>query len=578
MYKPILDAVGGSLFLTALVAMLPLLTLFVLLGVLRITAWKSALVSLVVSVLVAVIAYSMPTTQALLAGAEGAAFGFFPILWIVINAIWVYNMTVVTGHFDVLRRSFAKVSDDQRIQAVIIAFCFGALLEALAGFGTPVAITSVMLIALGFRPLKAAVVALVANTAPVAFGALAVPITTLATVSGQSEHALSQMVGRQTPLLGIFVPMALVYIIDKGKGVRETLPATLTCGFAFAIAQFVTSNYISTQLTDIVASLAGALSVVLLLRVWQPKGAYIETEEVEVATAGGSPAAALGARVDGGTVRTGSDDHPVGQGVGTLDELTERDRTANDSPSDVAKAYAPYLIIVAIFVLTQLPGIKDLFNTKSANPSFTWPGLNLQTAAGKPSTIPIFKLNILSAAGTLMVIAGLITIPVIGISPARALKAYGETYRQLAAAIVTVMAVLGLAYVMNASGETATLGKWLAASGSLFAVLSPILGWLGVAVTGSDTSSNSLFGALQVQAAKQTGLPAVLLAAANSSGGVLGKMISPQNLAIAAAAVGMSGREGDIFRKVFMWSLAFLAFMCVVVLLQSTPVLGWMVP
>jgi len=577
-YKPILDAVGGSLFLTALVAMLPLLTLFVLLGVLRITAWKSALVSLVVSVLVAVIAYSMPTTQALLAGAEGAAFGFFPILWIVINAIWVYNMTVVTGHFDVLRRSFAKVSDDQRIQAVIIAFCFGALLEALAGFGTPVAITSVMLIALGFRPLKAAVVALVANTAPVAFGALAVPITTLATVSGQSEHALSQMVGRQTPLLGIFVPMALVYIIDKGKGVRETLPATLTCGFAFAIAQFVTSNYISTQLTDIVASLAGALSVVLLLRVWQPKGAYIETEEVEVATAGGSPAAALGARVDGGTVRTGSDDHQVGQGVGTLDELTERDRTANDSPSDVAKAYAPYLIIVAIFVLTQLPGIKDLFNTKSANPSFTWPGLNLQTAAGKPSTIPTFKLNILSAAGTLMVIAGLITIPVIGISPARALKAYGETYRQLAAAIVTVMAVLGLAYVMNASGETATLGKWLAASGSLFAVLSPILGWLGVAVTGSDTSSNSLFGALQVQAAKQTGLPAVLLAAANSSGGVLGKMISPQNLAIAAAAVGMSGREGDIFRKVFMWSLAFLAFMCVVVLLQSTPVLGWMVP
>ncbi len=578
MYKPILDAVGGSLFLTALVAMLPLLTLFVLLGVLRITAWKSALVSLVVSVLVAVIAYSMPTTQALLAGAEGAAFGFFPILWIVINAIWVYNMTVVTGHFDVLRRSFAKVSDDQRIQAVIIAFCFGALLEALAGFGTPVAITSVMLIALGFRPLKAAVVALVANTAPVAFGALAVPITTLATVSGQSEHALSQMVGRQTPLLGIFVPMALVYIIDKGKGVRETLPATLTCGFAFAIAQFVTSNYISTQLTDIVASLAGALSVVLLLRVWQPKGAYIETEEVEVATAGGSPAAALGARVDGGTVRTGSDDHPVGQGVGTLDELTERDRTANDSPSDVAKAYAPYLIIVAIFVLTQLPGIKDLFNTKSANPSFTWPGLNLQTAAGKPSTIPTFKLNILSAAGTLMVIAGLITIPVIGISPAKALKAYGETYRQLAAAIVTVMAVLGLAYVMNASGETATLGKWLAASGSLFAVLSPILGWLGVAVTGSDTSSNSLFGALQVQAAKQTGLPAVLLAAANSSGGVLGKMISPQNLAIAAAAVGMSGREGDIFRKVLMWSLGFLAFMCVVVLLQSTPVLGWMVP
>jgi len=589
-YRPVLDAVAGSLFLTALVAMLPLLTLFVLLGVLRVTAWKAALVSLVVSVLVAVIAYSMPTTQALMAGAEGAAFGFFPILWIVINAIWVYNMTVVTGHFDVLRRSFAKVSDDQRIQAVIVAFCFGALLEALAGFGTPVAITSVMLIALGFRPLKAAVVALVANTAPVAFGALAVPITTLATVSGQSEHALSQMVGRQTPLLGIFVPMALVYIIDRGKGVRETLPATLTCGFAFAIAQYVTSNFISTQLTDIVASLVGALSVVMLLRVWKPKGAYVEAEGTEVATgrAGARPdAARAGAAAraghEAGSPTGGSDhpagsDHPIGQGVGTLDELAARDASAHDTRADVVKAYAPYLIIVALFVLAQLPGIKDVFNAKSANPSFTWPGLHLETAAGKPSTIPTFKLNVLSAAGTLMIIAGLITIPVIGISPAKALRAYGATYRQLAAAILTVMAVLGLAYVMNASGQTATLGTWLAGSGGLFAIISPILGWLGVAVTGSDTSSNSLFGALQVQAARQTGLSPLLMAAANSSGGVLGKMVSPQNLAIAAAAVGMSGKEGDIFRKVLSWSLVFLAFMCVIVFLQSTPVLGWMVP
>ncbi len=588
MYKPVLDAVGGSLLLTALVAMLPLITLFVMLGALRITAWKAAIASLVVSVLVAVIGYSMPIGQALLAGSEGAAFGFFPILWIVINAIWVYNMTVVTGHFDVLRRSFAKVSDDQRIQAVIIAFCFGALLEALAGFGTPVAITSVMLIALGFRPLKAAVVALVANTAPVAFGALAVPITTLATVSGLPEHALSQMVGRQTPLLGIFVPMALVYIIDKGKGVRETLPATLTCGFAFAIAQFVTSNFISTQLTDIVAALVGALSVVMLLRVWQPRNGYIETDtDADVVVGGatsGDTRAASSDRVGSagtGSARTGSsggDDHPVGQGVGTLAELAERDAASHDTRQDVLKAYAPYLIIVVIFVLAQLPGIKDFFNLKAANPSFTWPGLDLQTAAGKPSTIPLFRLNILSAAGTLMIIAGLITIPVIGISPAKALKAYGATYRQLATAIVTVMAVLGLAYVMNASGETATLGKWLAASGALFAVLSPILGWLGVAVTGSDTSSNSLFGALQVQAAKATGLPELLMAAANSSGGVLGKMISPQNLAIAAAAVGMSGREGDIFRKVLGWSFGFLAFMCVIVYLQSTPVLGWMIP
>ncbi len=590
MYKPVLDAVGGSLLLTALVAMLPLLTLFILLGALRITAWKAALASLAVAILVAVVGYSMPIGQALLAGSEGAAFGFFPILWIVINAIWVYNMTVVTGHFDVLRRSFAKVSDDQRIQAVIIAFCFGALLEALAGFGTPVAITSVMLIALGFRPLKAAVVALVANTAPVAFGALAVPITTLATVSGLPEQALSQMVGRQTPLLGVFVPMALVFIIDRGKGVRETLPATLTCGISFGIAQFVTSNYISTQLTDIVAALVGALSVVLLLRVWQPKGAYLESDTDVVmghasstgvraeSRRGGAVGESTLTGAVGGSAHGGGDDHPVGQGVGSLAELEERDRQAHDTPGDVFRAYAPYLIIVALFVVAQLPGIKDFFNAKAANPSFTWPGLDLQTADGKPSTIPTFKLNILAAAGTLMIIAGLITIPVIGISPAKALRAYGATYRQLATAIVTVMAVLGLAYVMNASGETATLGKWLAASGALFAILSPILGWLGVAVTGSDTSSNSLFGALQVQAAKATGLPQLLMAASNSSGGVLGKMISPQNLAIAAAAVGMSGREGDIFRKVLGWSLGFLVFMCILVYLQSTPVLGWMIP
>jgi lactate permease len=583
MYRPHLDAVAGSLALTAIVAMLPLITLFVLLGVLRITAWKAALVSLLVSVVVAVLAYNMPIGQALDAGVEGAAFGFFPILWIVINAIWVYNMTVVTGHFDVLRRSFAKVSDDQRIQAVIIAFCFGALMEALAGFGTPVAITTVMLIALGFRPIKAAVVALVANTAPVAFGALAVPITTLATVTGLPEHTLAQIVGRQTPLLGLFVPMALVFIIDKGRGVRQTLPATLTCGLTFAIAQFVTSNYVSTQLTDIVASLVSAASVVLLLRFWQPAHPYVEAEEVgtEVRAAGVShgsrgiskPGSSF-AEVDEEVRESG---YPIGMVTGaTAAELAERDRQHHDTASDVFKAYAPYLIIIAVFSIAQIPVIKDALAAPSK--AFQWPGLDLQSASGKPSTVPLFKFNWLAAAGTLMLIAGLITIPVIGISPVKAFRAYLDTYRQLAAAIVTVMAVLGLAYVMNSSGQTATLGTWMAGAGAAFAVFSPILGWLGVAVTGSDTSSNSLFGALQVSAANKTGLSPALMAAANSSGGVLGKMISPQNLAIAAAAVGMSGKEGHIFRQVVAWSLGFLAFMCVIVYLQSTAVLSWMLP
>jgi len=582
MYRPHLDAVAGSLTLTAIVAMLPLITLFVLLGVLRITAWKAALVSLAVSVVVAVVAYSMPVGQALDAGVEGAAFGFFPILWIVINAIWVYNMTVVTGHFDVLRRSFAKVSDDQRIQAVIVAFCFGALMEALAGFGTPVAITTVMLIALGFRPIKAAVVALVANTAPVAFGALAVPITTLATVSGLPEHTLAQVVGRQTPLLGLFVPMALVFIIDKGRGVRETLPATLTCGITFAVAQFVTSNFISTQLTDIVASLVSAASVVLLLRIWQPAHPYVPAEEVDMVAgstgAAGPSATSSGSRRGSSAGSSGAAvrGYPVAQSGGTAAELAARDSNHVDTASDVFKAYAPYLIIIAVFSIAQIPVIRDALAAPTK--SFQWPGLELQSASGKPSTVPLFKFNWLAAAGTLMLIAGLITIPVIGISPAKAFRAYLDTYRQLAAAILTVMAVLGLAYVMNASGQTAALGTWMARAGAAFAVLSPILGWLGVAVTGSDTSSNSLFGALQVSAAKEVGLSPALMAAANSSGGVLGKMISPQNLAIAAAAVGMSGKEGHIFRQIVGWSLGFLAFMCVIVYLQSTAVLSWMLP
>jgi lactate permease len=496
-------------------------------------------------------------------------------MWIVINAIWVYNMTVVTGHFDVLRRSFARVSDDQRIQAVIIAFCFGALLEALAGFGTPVAITSVMLIALGFKPVKAATVALVANTAPVAFGALAVPITTLAAVTAIPEHTLAQMVGRQTPLLGVFVPMALVFIIDRWRGVRATLPATLVCGIAFAVAQFATSNYLSTQLTDIVASLAGAAATVLLLRVWRPAHRYVEEPELAPAERG-REGGARSVAAAGGATRSSGSDHPVGMGAGSADDLGARDVGRRDEPREVLKAYAPYLIIIVIFSITQIPVVKDLLEAPTK--VLQWPGLELQTASGKPSTIPAFKLNWLSAAGTLLIIAGLITIPVIGISPRRAWRAYLDTYRQLAGAIVTVMAVLALAYVMNASGQTGTLGEWMAGAGAAFALLSPVLGWLGVAVTGSDTSSNSLFGALQVTAAHQTGLNPVLMAAANSSGGVLGKMVSPQNLAIAAAAVGLSGREGDIFRKVLGWSLGFLAFMCVLVYLQSTPVLSWMVP
>jgi lactate permease len=483
------------------------------------------------------------------------------------------------------------VSDDQRIQAVIIAFCFGALLEALAGFGTPVAISSVMLIALGFRPIKAAVLALVANTAPVAFGALATPIVTLSTVSGLPQDDLGAMVGRQTPLLALFVPLVLVFIVDRKNGIRDTWPAAVVCGVAFAIVQFVAANYISVPLTDILASLLSAGAVVLLLRVWQPARTYVETDTDEpVAVRGGVATATRTGAADGLTTTpatTGGDatdgtaddaPHRLRQGSGEpVGMIPGRARVPDvpDSRGEIFRAYAPYLIIVAVFVIAQLPGIKPLI-AKTTH-TFTWPGLHLVSASGKPSTIPNFVFNWLATGGTLLLIAGLISIPVLKLTFRQAIRAYVTTYKQLWTAIVTVMAVLALAYVMNASGQTATLGNWMAGAGGAFAALSPIIGWLGVAVTGSDTSSNSLFGALQVTAAGKAGLDSVLMAASNSSGGVLGKMVSPQNLAIAAAAVGMAGREGDVFRRVLGWSVFMLAIMVLIVVLQSTAVLGWMV-
>ncbi len=560
MYKQLYDPVAGSLGWSSLLAVLPLVTLFVLLGGLRLKAQWAALASLAVSIVVALAVYGMPVGQTFDAALEGAAFGLFPIMWIVVNAIWVYNMTVESGHFSVLRRSFGAVSSDQRVQAVIIAFSFGALMEALAGFGTPVAITSVMLIALGFRPIKAAAVALVANTAPVAFGAIAVPITTLAQTSGLPKGDLGAMVGRQTPFLALIVPLILVFMVDGRRGLRQAWPAALVGGVAFAVAQFLCSNYVSVELTDIVASLASAGALVALLRVWRPSEPLLADESRTGAPAGSPRPAIAGAAAS---------DPAFERQVGGRD---------GDRPGEVAAAYAPYLIIIAVFALAQIPGLpfKDFLDGRTA--TIHWPGLDVVNAKGEEPSSVMFKFNWLSAAGTLMLIAGLLSMPVIRVGPLRALRAYGRTLDQLKWAILTVAAVLALAYVMNLSGETITLGQWLAGAGGLFALISPILGWLGVAVTGSDTSSNALFGALQVKAAQGAHLPPTLLAAANSSGGVLGKMVSPQNLAIGAAAVGMAGQEGDIFRRVIGWSLILLAVMCVLVYLQSTPLLSWMVP
>jgi len=563
MYKQVYDPVADSLGWSTLFAVLPLITLFILLGGLKLKAQWAAMLSLLVAIIVALAVYSMPFGQTIDAGAEGAVFGLFPIMFIVVNAIWIYNMTVDSGHFAVLRRSFARVSDDQRIQAILIAFCFGALMEALAGFGTPVAISAVMLIGLGFKPVKAATLALVANTAPVAFGAIAVPITTLSEVSSLPKDDLGAMVGRQTPFLALIVPLILVGMVDGRRGVRAAWPAAITGGVAFAIGQFACSNYLSVELTDIVASLASAAAIVALLRVWQPG-------EALAAPTGPRPAIAGGERY--------VDQRRFEKEAARRADVDPSGEPTHDPPGEIARAYAPYLIIIGVFALAQISWLpfKDFLDHRTKE--FSWPGLDVLNGKGEAPTSQTFKLNWANSAGSLLLVCGLLTMVVLRENVARAARTYLRTLDQLKWAILTVASVLALAYVMNLSGQTLTIGTWIAATGAFFAFLSPILGWLGTAVTGSGTSANALFATLQQAAGQKAGLDPTLLVAANTSGGVVGKMISPQNLTIAATAVGILGREGDLFRYVVRWSLGMLLFMCVLVYLQSTSVLGWMIP
>lgn len=538
MYVQELEPVAGSLGLSALVAALPLVIVLVLLGGVRMKAHLAGLTGLLAAALVAWLAYGMPLGQTVSSAAQGAVFGLFPILWIVVNALWVYRMTVRTRHFDILRRSFGRLSDDPRIQALVVAFCFGALLEALAGFGAPVAICSVMLVALGFEPVRAAVVALVANTAPVAFGAMGTPVVTLAQVTGLPLDDVAAVVGRQTPLLALVVPLVLVWLVDGRRGLRETWVPALVCGIAFAVAQFAASNYVSAQLADIGAALAGAGALVAVPQARRPA------------------------------------EEPVRAAVLTGARSEELDET--DPRGEVVRAYSPYALIVAIFSVAQIPAVKDWL--AEATQTYDWPFLNVVGPDGEAVGGNVFTWPIVSTGGTLVLLAGVCTAFVLGVHARVAVREWAATVYELRFAILTVTSVLALAYVMNLSGQAATIGHFVAAAGAGLAFLSPVLGWFGVAVSGSDTSANALFGALQVTAARESGLSPDLLAAANSSGGVLGKMISPQNLTIACAAVGLAGKEGDLLRKVLPWSIGLLMVMCLIVVGQSSPVLGWMLP
>ena len=558
----------GSLTLSALVALLPLATIFVLLGWLRVKAHWAGLASVAVAIVVAVAAYGMPVGLALLSATEGAAFGLFPIMWIVFTAIWLYQITVVSGRFEDLRAAFNRLSDDPRVQAIIIAFCFGGLLEALAGFGAPVAITGVMLMALGFSPIRAAVVVLLANTAPVAFGAIGTPIITAGALTGIPYQEIGAYVGRQTPLLALFVPLLLVILVDGKRGARQTWPIALSVGATFAVAQFLASNFVSVELTDIIASLAGLVAAVVTLRVWTPQGGHEAAEALQAdrdATTDGLDLSTTGGTGSGaGTTRTAEQAPPV-----SATSLT---------PQKLFMAFFPYLLVIVVFSLAKLwnPVKSGLAAT---DVKVRWPGLdgNVLSTAGKPVTSTVYNFQVLSSPGTLLLICGVITALVYRVPLTRAFRELVGTAVKLRYAFLTVASVLALAYVMNLSGQTLTIGTWVAATGAFFAFLSPILGWLGTAVTGSDTSANALFATLQQTAAQKAGLDPTLLVAANTSGGVVGKMISPQNLTIAATAVGILGRESDLFRKTILWSIGLLFILCVLVYLQSS-VLAWMLP
>lgn len=560
MYTPEIAPLADSLLWSSLIAVLPLLTMFVTLGILKWKAHWAGLAAVAVALIIAIFVYDMPAGLAGLSAAQGFAFGLFPIMWIVVAAIWLYELTVTSGRFQDLRLVINVISDDPRVQAILVAFCFGALLEALAGFGAPVAITGIMLVAVGFTAMRAAMVVLVANTAPVAFGAIGIPIITAGNLTGIDYQDIGAMVGHQTPLLAFIVPLFLVLLVDGKRGLRQLWPLALVVGIAFGVAQYLSSNFLSVELTDIIASLVSLGAAVLMLQVWKPVGGQdaLDTmsEEKKTEKASAPDAGAAGAAVDT-----------------AVDQ-----KTSPLTGSRVFLALFPYLLVIVIFSISKLvPFLSEWL--ASTDIKIPWPGLdgNILNSAGEVSTSTVYNFQWLSTPGTLLLISGIITAIVFKISAGVAFKVFIDNLIKMRFSILTVGFVLALAYVMNLSGQTITIGTWIAGTGALFAFLSPILGWLGTAVTGSDTSANALFATLQQAAATKAGIDPVLLVAGNSSGGVVGKMISPQNLTIAATAVGLLGQESAILRRVLWWSVGMLIAMCLLVGLQST-VLSWMVP
>jgi len=528
----------NSIGLSALVAAVPIFFIFWALIVKKMKGYVASLLTLSVATLFALFAYGMPFKLAVSSLIHGALYGLFPICWVIIGAVFLYNITVKSGQFEIIKNFMASVTSDRRLQALLVAFSFGSFLEGAAGMGAPVAITAAMLVGLGFNPLYAAGICLIANTVPVAFGSVGIPIITAAQVSGLPEMAVSQMVGRTLPFLALIVPFYLVVIMAGFKKSLEVLPAILISGVVFSVVQFLVSNYINPMLPGILAGLSTIICLTVFLKYWKPKSIWRFKDETPQ----------------------------------TIDAELKY------STWQIIRAWSPFIIMTLIIVAWGMQSVKEAINS-IFQLKFYIPGLHnaILKPDGSVLIIKPFELNILSNAGTATLLAAIISLPLIGMSFKNGAKIFLATLNQLKFPIITIASIVGFAFITNNSGMAITMALAMASTGILFPFFSPVLGWLGVFLTGSDTSSNALFSKLQATSAEAIGVDPLLTVGANASGGVTGKMISPQSIAIGAAAVGLVGKESELFRFTLKHSFILLFLICVVTVIQAY-VTPWVIP
>ena len=547
MYDPM-----GNIWISSLIALIPIIFFFLALAVFRLKGSVAGTITVVLALLISLFAYKMPVLMAFASMAYGFLYGLWPIAWIIIGAVFLYKISVKTGQFDIIRSSILSITEDQRLQMLLVGFAFGTFLEGAAGFGAPVAITAALLVGLGFKPLYAAGLCLIVNTAPVAFGAMGIPIIVAGQVSGVDTMEISQMVGRQLPFMVPIVLFWIMAIMDGWRGVKETWPAVVVGASSFAIAQYLTSNFVGPELPDITAAIASLVSLTILFKYWQPKHIFRFADQDS-----------------------------------TMSEDVAAQKQQKYSVGQIAKAWSPFAILTVMVTIWSVKPFKDLFAKDGALHdlviSIKVPFLHQMIQKMPPVVAEIkdydaiYKFDWISATGTAIFIAALITIAYLKMKPKDAVVTFGETLNELKVPIYSIGMVLSFAFIANYSGMSSTLALALAHTGSAFTFFSPFLGWLGVFLTGSDTSANALFSALQATTAQQIGVPEVLLVAANTSGGVTGKMISPQSIAIACAAVGLVGKESDLFRFTLKHSITFTIMMGIMITLQAY-VFPWMIP